>query len=68
MKFLKKNPKRLIYIPVILICVIGISLFLVNCSLYTKTDDESVDKLYPSFSNSNIKLIDLNGGDTYSLK
>jgi len=65
MKFLKKNPKRLIYIPVILICVIGISLFLVNCSLYTKTDDESVDKLYPSFSNSNIKLIDLNGGDTY---
>lgn len=65
MKFLKKNPKRLIYIPVILICVIGISLFLVNCSLYTKTDDESVDKLYPSFSGSNIELIDLNGGDTY---
>jgi len=65
MKFLKKNPKRLIYIPVILICVIGISLFLVNCSLYTKTDDGGTDKLYPSFSGSNIELIDSNSGDTY---
>lgn len=65
MKFLKKNPKRLIYIPVILICVIGISLFLLNCSLYTKIDSEGIDKLSPSFSGSNIELIDLNGGDTY---
>jgi len=63
--FFKKNPKKLIYILVILICVVGISLFLVNCSLYTKTDDGSTDKLYPSFSDSNIKLIDSNGGDTY---
>ncbi len=55
----------MIQVLVIFICVIGISLFIVNCSSYTKTDDESADKLYPSFSNSNIKLIDSNGGDTY---
>lgn len=65
MKFLKKNPRKLIYIPVILICVIGISLLFINCSSCTKIDSEGIDKLPPSFSGSNIELSDLNSGDTY---
>jgi len=63
--FFNKNTKKLIYILIIAICIVGISLLLVNCSLYTKTDDGSTDKLYPSFSGSNIELIDSNSGDTY---
>jgi peptidoglycan/xylan/chitin deacetylase (PgdA/CDA1 family) len=65
MKFLNKNPKKLIYIPVILICVIGISLLFLSCSLYTKISRDDTGSLSPSFSGSNIELTDLNGGDTY---
>ena len=65
MKFLKKNPRKLIYIPVVLICVAGISLFLLSCSLYTKISGSDTGSLLPSFSGSNIELTDLNGGDAY---
>jgi len=65
MKFLKKNLKELFYLPVILICATCISLLLINCSLNTKIDSKNMDKLFPSFSDSNIELIDLNGGDAY---
>jgi peptidoglycan/xylan/chitin deacetylase (PgdA/CDA1 family) len=65
MKFLNKNPKELIYIPVILICVTGISLFFLSCSLYTKISGGDTGSLLPSFSGSGIEIVDLNGGDTY---
>ena len=65
MKFLNKNPKKLIYIPVVLICVAGISLFLLSCSLYTKISGSDTGSLLPSFSGSGMELVDLNGGDTY---
>jgi len=65
MKFLKKNPKKSFYLPVILICATCISLLLINCSSCTKIDSEGIDKLFPSFSGSNIELVDLNGGDAY---
>ena len=65
MKFLNKNPKKLIYIPVIFICVAGISLFLLSCSLYTKISGSDTGSLLPSFSGSGMEIVDLNGGDTY---
>ena len=65
MKFLNKNTKKLIYIPVIFICVTGISLFFLSCSLYTKISGDDTGSLLPSFSGSNIELSDLNGGDAY---
>jgi len=65
MKFLKKNPKKSFYLPVILICSTCISLILINCSLDTRIDTGSMDKLFPSFSGSDIELVDLDGGDTY---
>ncbi|MBE3092177.1 MAG: polysaccharide deacetylase family protein [Chloroflexi bacterium] len=65
MKFLNKNPRKLIYIPVIFICVIGISLLFINCSSCIKIERESIDKLSPSFSGSGMEIVDLNGGDAY---
>lgn len=65
MKFLKKNPKKSFYLQVILICATCISLLFINCSSCTKIDSEGIDKLPPSFSGSNIELVDLNGGDAY---
>ena len=65
MKFLNKNPKKLIYIPVILICVTGISLFFLSCSLNTKISGDDTGSLLPSFSGSGMEIVDLNGSDTY---
>src|SRR3989304_4154399 len=65
MKFLNKNPKKLIYIPVILICVTGISLFFLSCSLNTKISGDDTGSLSPLFSGSGMEIVDLNGSDTY---
>ena len=65
MKFLKKNPKKLIYITVIFICVTGISLFFLGCSLYTKISGDDRDSLLPLFSGSGMEIVDWNGGYTY---
>lgn len=62
---IKKDTRKLINIPVIVICVAGICLLLAGCSPYTKNGDVSIDKLYPSFSDSDIELVDSNGGDIY---
>ncbi len=65
MELLNKNPKKLIYIPVILVCVTVISLFFLGCSLYTKISGDDKDGLLPSFSGSGMEITDLNGGYTY---
>lgn len=65
MKFLNKNPKKFIYIPVMFIIVTVISLFFSGCSLHTKTSGEDKNGSLPSFFGSGMEIVDLNGGDTY---
>ncbi len=66
MKILSKNPKKLIYIPTIFICVTVISLFFSGCNLLNKIKGNNKNDALPSFSGSAIKITDLNGGDIYS--
>ena len=63
-KYSKKN-KKLINILVIVVYAVSVSLLLTCCSVSAITGDKSIEKLYPSFSDSNIELIDSNGGDLY---
>lgn len=65
MKLLNKNPKKIIYIPVMFICVAGISLLFLSCSLCSKIRGSDAGSLLPSFSGSSMEVVDLNGGDTY---
>jgi len=65
MKILDRSPKKLIYIPVILVCATIIFLFSSGCSLYTKIKGEAKSSLLPSFSGSGMEITDLNGGYMY---
>ncbi len=65
MKFLNKNPNKLIYIVVIFIFMSVIFIFFSGCSLYTKNSQDNERDLLLSFSGSGIKITDLNGGYTY---
>src|SRR4030043_655281 len=65
MKILNKNLKKLIYIPVMFICIIVISTFFSGCNLFNKIDGNDRSGALPSFSGSGINITDLNGGDIY---
>src|SRR4030042_2964207 len=65
MKILNKNLKKLIYIPVMFICIIVISTFLSGCNLFNKINGNERSGVLPSFSGSGINITDLNGGDIY---
>lgn len=65
MKSLSKKSKKLIYIPILFICVTVIFLFFSGCDLFNKIKGNDKDGALPSFSGSGIKITDLNGGDLY---
>lgn len=65
MKSLSKKSKKLIYIPILFICVTVIFLFFPGCNLFNKIKGNDKDGALSSFSGSRIKITDLNGGDLY---
>jgi peptidoglycan/xylan/chitin deacetylase (PgdA/CDA1 family) len=65
MRSMSKKFKKLIYIPILFICVTIIFIFFSGCNLFNKTSGNDESGELPSFSGSEIKITDLNGGNIY---
>ncbi len=65
MKSLSKKSKKLIYIPILFICITVIFLFFSGCNLFNKISGNNESGELPSFSGSGITITDLNSGNIY---